>query len=50
MKTFQILIIFYFILSGFAFPDNPSRKEVIALGDRREIFIDHYLIDKLEGI
>jgi hypothetical protein len=49
MKTFQILIILYFILSGFVFPDKPFNKEVIELGDRREIFIDHYLIDKLEG-
>ncbi|MCK9641163.1 MAG: hypothetical protein M0R39_14760 [Prolixibacteraceae bacterium] len=44
------LIILFIALSGFNPSDIPVNNEVIQLGSKREIFVDHYLIDKLEGI
>lgn len=42
-------IAFFIALSGCKGFDRPVNNEVIQLGSKREIFIDHYLIDKLEG-
>jgi len=49
MKIFKVLITSLLILSGFAVYSKPFDGELIELGNRREIFIDYYLIDKLEG-
>lgn len=44
------LYIIIMILSGFnSFTCFAQGKEVIRLGDRREIFVDYYLIDTLNG-
>ena len=47
--TGYFLTVLLFTLSGFKGDDKPVNNEVIILGDKREIFTDHYLIDKLEG-
>jgi hypothetical protein len=43
------LIISFLTLSGFNGFDKNVNNNVIRLGSKREIFVDHYLIDKLEG-
>jgi hypothetical protein len=41
--------VLFLMLSGFSGFNNPTVNDVIQLGSRREIFVDHYLIDKLTG-
>ena len=55
MKTATLirysLIILFFTLCNFNGLDGAGGKnEVIQLGGKREIFVDYYLIDKLEGV
>ncbi len=53
MKKFEFLC-FYLFLLLISLPDlqsnnKPSGNDIIQLNSRREIFVDHYLIDKLNG-
>ena len=55
MKTEKILLSFFLLTSLTSFSQNgfsqvKESNEVISLGDRREIFVDNFLIDKLEGV
>jgi len=43
----RIFAVFVFIIS--IYQPSAQAQEVLKLGNRREIFVDHYLIDKLEG-
>ena len=43
-------IIFIFIFITLPYGSFGQVKEVIQMGDKREIFVDHYLIDKMDGI
>ena len=53
MKTVKLisycLILLFITLLGFKGIDKSVVSEVIQLGSKREIFVDSYLIDKLEG-
>ncbi len=40
---------FLFIVVSLLGPQNPESLEVIDLGTRRELFVDHFLVEKLEG-
>ncbi len=43
-------ILFNFIFITLSYGSFSQVKEVIQMGDRREIFVDHYLIDKMDGV
>ena len=43
------LIIFFITVFSFSGIKDSNKNEVIQLGKMREIFVDHYLIDKLNG-
>jgi hypothetical protein len=43
------LAVLVIVLTGYNSYGQASANEIIHLGDKREIFVDHYLIDKLEG-
>lgn len=43
------LLVLFIILTGFKSSGKPFNNEVIQLVGKREICVDHYLIDKLEG-
>ena len=43
------LIIFSITVLSFSGIKDSNKNEVIQLGEKREIFVDHYLIDKLNG-
>jgi len=45
--TSYFLIVLFFTLSGLKGFDKPTNSDVIQLGNRREIFVDNYMIDKL---
>jgi len=49
MKKNHILIISFLVLLIFSVYSNPYGEDFVKLGNKREIFIDYYLIDKLEG-
>lgn len=53
MKKLQLigyfLIVLFIALSGFKNSEKPAGNKVIQLGNKREIFVDHYMIDKFEG-
>jgi hypothetical protein len=44
MKFFRSVALLFFILPNF------SRAEVIQLGSRRELFVDKFLIEKMDGV
>ena len=43
-------VLYIFIVLTISFPGFSQVKEVIQMGDKREIFVDNYLIDKLNGV
>ncbi len=45
----SFLVLIFIIASGCSDTGKTSDKEVIKLGDKREIFVDNYLIEKLGG-
>lgn len=54
MKTSKSILFFALLIYPTLFSTNclygvSENKEVIQLGNKREIFVDYYLIDKLEG-
>jgi hypothetical protein len=44
-----LFIIGWFTLSGLNYFDSSPDDQVLQLGNRRELFVDHYLIEKLNG-
>ena len=48
MKTLFILI--FLGCSSLVFCQTGTKNEIIQLGDKREIFIDHFLIEKMNGV
>lgn len=53
MKQFKLICFNLFflliLLSGFKYTEKQSDNDIIHLDNKREIFVDHYLIDKLNG-
>jgi hypothetical protein len=47
LKSFFLMFISAFFISEVS--GQAVRNEIISLGENREIFVDHYLIEKLEG-
>ena len=45
-----ISIVLFFIVSGFSGSDISVNEQIIQLGSKREIFVDNYLIEKLDGV
>jgi hypothetical protein len=48
-KPMTLLSIVILCMAVFSFKDKASYDEVISLGNQREIFVDNYLIDKMDG-
>lgn len=44
-----VIALFLTLIYGYKGSEEPDNDKVIQLGSKREIFIDHYLIDKLTG-
>ena len=51
MNFFTLFLYLFVLLSSFVrINDNGGKREAVQLGDRREIFVDYFLIDKLNGV